>query len=193
MIGELLDTMDNLKDLMNVDLDTASKSFKKGSILQHQGDKTLNAYYVKKGLLRSYSIDQNGKEHIFMFAPEGWIIADIESQEFDQPAVLFIECLEDAEVVVIDKYGLEVDNLSKEQLVQHVYLLSRRIGVLQKRMIMMMSAPAVERYEKFLLHHPDLPKRVPQRMIASYLGITPEALSKIRGELARTKQQKRSS
>ena len=66
------------------------KKFKKGTILQREGDKSLNVYIIEKGLLKSYVIDEKGKEHIFMFASEGWIISDVESHEFEHPAMLFI-------------------------------------------------------------------------------------------------------
>lgn len=176
--------MDNLNDILNIDISTESKLFKKGHFLQYEGDITSHAFYVKKGLLRSYTIDEKGKEHIFMFAPEGWVTADIESQEFEHPAMLFIECIEDSEVIIIDRKKMNSTHLNSIQLNNSVSLLHRRIGVLQHRIIMMMSASALKRYEIFLETYPALPQRVPQRMIASYLGITPQALSTIRKEMS---------
>lgn len=174
-------------NIFNSSVQQSGKTFKKGSILQYQGDTNPYAYYVKSGLLRSYTVDQKGKEHIFLFAPEGWIMADIESQEFQQPAELFIDCIEDSEVVVLNRKDFLSQNLSTEDLHQQIHLLSRRIAVLQKRMIMMMSATARERYLNFIETYPGLTQRVPQRMIASYLGVTPEALSKIRGDISKEK------
>ena len=145
-------------------------------------------FYLKiKGLLRSYTVDDKGKEHIFMFAPEDWVIGDIDSQEYNQPSTLFIDCLEDSEVYVIDRNLFLQSDLSKDQLKKKINLLTRRLAVLQRRVLMLMSASAQTRYESFLDTYPKLPNRVPQRMIASYLGITPEALSKIRSEIARSK------
>lgn len=177
--------MDNLNDILNLSNELTSRSFKKGDILQSQGDLNSSAYFVKQGLLRSYTIDHKGKEHIFMFAPENWIISDIESQQFDQPSELYIECLEDSEVIVLDRQNLVSSTLDYTQFDRMLTLLSRRVGVLQRRIIMMMSATAKERYEQFIQSYPNLPGRVPQKMIASHLGITPEALSKIRGQIAR--------
>lgn len=179
--------MDNLNEIVNIPLDTESKQFKKGSIIQREGDINTRAFYVKKGLLRSYTTDAKGKEHVFSFAPEGWLIADIDSQEFEHPATLFIECLEDSEVITIDRKGIKLTGLSDKQLNKHVNLLHRSIGVLQRRVLMMMSHPALERYKHFLETYPQLPNRVPQKMIASYLGITPQALSTIKKELVKTK------
>jgi len=142
---------------------------KKGETLQRKGDLNTKVYQVESGLLRSYSIDEKGKEHIFMFASEGWIIAD--NIPPDQACDLFINALEDSVVFQKEK------NFDLEQETQK---LIKRIEVLQKRVIMLMSAPAIERYEQFIQTYPDLVQRIPQRMIASYLGITPEALSTVK-------------
>ncbi|OEJ99742.1 Crp/Fnr family transcriptional regulator [Roseivirga misakiensis] len=140
---------------------------KKGQFLQRKGDLNTKVYVVQKGLLRSYAIDEKGKEHIFMFAPEGWIIAD--NLPSDLPADLFIDAIEDSEVIVKEK------DISEEKDSEKFI---KRLTVLQKRVIMLMSASAITRYDHFIKTYPKITKRVPQRMIASYLGITPEALSK---------------
>jgi CRP-like cAMP-binding protein len=145
---------------------------KKGEILQRKGDLNSKVYQVTSGLLRSYSIDEQGKEHIFMFAPENWIVAD--SRTKDSPADLFIDALEDSEVIVLEKQFTEAQN--------HQEKLLRRVSVLQKRVILLMSASAIERYESFVESYPEIVQRVPQRMIASYLGITPESLSRVKKE-----------
>jgi CRP-like cAMP-binding protein len=164
------------------------KTVKKGAVLQSKGDSGTRLYFVKKGCLRSYTIDEKGKEHIFMFAPEGWLISDIESQISETPAELYIDAIEDSELEVLDRnffdnaqeYQIQMTNAGRNKLF-------KRISVLQKRVIMLMSASASERYTDFLQTYPNIVQRVPQRMIASYLGITPEALSKIRGDMAKLK------
>ncbi|NNE55689.1 MAG: Crp/Fnr family transcriptional regulator [Flavobacteriales bacterium] len=143
---------------------------KKGQILQRSGDLNTKVYVVKSGLLRSYSIDEKGKEHIYMFAPENWIIADIVAP--DQPCDLFIDALEDSIVIQEEKDHASITDNQK---------LVKRLAVLQKRIIMLMSASAIERYEHFIETYPDIVQRVPQKLIASYLGITPEALSAAKG------------
>ena len=125
-------------------------------------------------------VDEKGKEHIFIFASEGWIIADIESQEFNKPSELHIDCIEDSEVIVFDYKFFQTENLKDDQIRKNINLLARRLAMLQRRVIMLMSASAAERYDKFLETYTELPNRVPQHMIASYLGITPQALSNIR-------------
>lgn len=146
---------------------------KKGEIIQSQGDLNSKIYHVKKGLLRSYTIDKKGKEHIFMFGPEGWVVAD--TNPADIPADLFIDAIEDSIVHVFEKLP------DKES--QNIRPLLKRLSVLQKRVLLLMSASAIERYQHFIKTYPNILLRVPQKMIASYLGITPEALSKIKRNL----------
>ena len=110
-----------------------------------------------------------------MFAPEGWVIADNAPPE--QPTTLFIDALEDSQVLVRKK------DIQSEQ--QNVAPLVKRLLVLQKRILLLMSSSALERYEDFVATYPEITQRVPQRMIASYLGITPEALSKLKRERLR--------
>lgn len=152
---------------------------KKGQILQRSGELNSKAYVVKSGLIRSYYIDEKGKEHIFMFGPEGWIISDYLGT--DEPSVLFIDALEDSIIEVLEK-KLE-GNINVD-----VAKIFKRVGVLQRRVIMLMSSSAIERYEHFIETYPLIVQRVPQRMIASYLGITPEALSKVKRERKQKKQ-----
>ncbi|MFT4601270.1 MAG: CRP-like cAMP-binding protein [Arenicella sp.] len=179
--------MKKLSEILNIDVEAKVKEFKKGDILQRAGDSNSSTFYVSKGLLRSYIIDSKGKEHIFMFAPENWIIADVEALEFNEPVQLFIDCLEDAEVISFNKDSLFKADLPKEKMVENAQLLYRRMGKLQRRVLLLMGSPAIERYNYFLDTYPELPNRIPQRMIASYLGITPQALSTMRGEMARKK------
>jgi len=104
-----------------------------------------------------------------MFAPEGWIIADNVSPA--EPCDLFIDALEDSIVIPKEKSLQEGHDLPK---------LINRLGVLQKRVIMLMCASAIERYEHFEATYPEIVQRVPQKLIASYLGVTPQALSTVR-------------
>ncbi|MEM9001812.1 MAG: Crp/Fnr family transcriptional regulator [Bacteroidota bacterium] len=141
---------------------------KKGQILQRQGDVGTKAFFVKSGLLRTYAIDEKGKEHIFLFAPEGSVAVDHMPPE--QPADLFIDALEDSTVIVWEK----TTELAEKEALKIIF----RMILLQKRMIMLMSSSVIERYQYFVETYPDITERIPQKMIASYLGVTPEALSK---------------
>lgn len=143
---------------------------KKGTVLQKHGELNSKVYRVVSGLLRSYTIDEKGKEHIFMFAPENWFIADSQSPKV--PCDLYIDALEDSEVIVLPK-DIKREHANAAPLI-------KRIAVLQQRVIMLMSYSAMERYEHFEQTYPEIIQRVPQKMIASYLGITPEALSNLK-------------
>jgi CRP-like cAMP-binding protein len=179
--------MTNLIEILNLDPRAETKQFRKGEIIQRAGDFAATTFYVKKGLIRSYIIDSKGKEHIFMFAPEGWIIADVEALEFNEPVKLFVDCLEDSEIIIFNKDCLFKADFSKEKMVENTQLLYRRLGKLQRRVLMLMASPAIDRYAYFLNTYPELPNRIPLRMIATYLGITPQTLSTIRSKIARLK------
>ena len=168
--------MENINEILSLDSEEKILHFNKGEFLQRTGVLSTSVFFVKKGLLRSYTIDEKGKEHIFMFGSEGWIVGD--NIEPGEKGELFIDALEDSVVTPISKSAPPKSDFQK---------LHKRIGVLQKRIIMLMSAPAIERYNHFLEIYPDIVQRVPQRMIASYLGITPQALSTLRGEIAKGK------
>ena len=149
---------------------------KKGYVLQREGDLNSKVYEVVSGLLRSYTIDDKGKEHIFTFAPEGWIIAD--AVEVGEPCEFFIEALEDSTVIVRKK--------DFSRMVANAPAIAKRMLVLQRRVIMLMSYSGLQRYEQFIKTYPNLTQRVSQKMIASYLGVTPEALSKAKGDKIRS-------
>ena len=154
-----------------------STKVKKGQLIQRQGALDSKVYKVESGLLRSYSIDDKGKEHIYMFAPENWLMAD--NCDVKRPCELFIDALEDSVLIVSEK-AETIQNADVHSLVN-------RLLTLQHRIIKLMSSSTIERYEDFIATYPGIVQRVPQRMIASYLGITPEALSKVKGDKARSK------
>jgi len=145
---------------------------KKQDFLIRPGETNGGAFLVRKGLLRTFKVDAKGKEHILLFAAEGWIIGDIELQIKGQSSGVYVQAIEDAEV-----HRFEMP--SKEDSGNHDRLL-RRILTLEERVMMLLSHSALERYESFLASYPDLVNRIPQWMIASYIGVTPEALSKAR-------------
>lgn len=158
------------------------KQIKKGEILQLSGDTTNRIYLVAKGLLRMYLIDKKGKEHIFLFAPEGWILSDFYAQVNHSPSAFFIDSLEDSEVEIFPKdFVVNLATTADKWDFTNQEKLIKRLAVMQQRLVMLLTASAWERYQHFLEMYPNLTYRVPQKMIASYLGITPEALSKLRG------------
>ena len=159
--------------------------YKKGSILLAQHVIDTTTYFVTKGLLRSYSIDHAGKEHIIQFAPENWWISDRNGFFFNEPAMFFIDAIEDTEVIHINKAFFE----KAEKLVPafsrwNNRALQNSIRFMQRRINLLLGATAEVRYLDFIKLYPNLALRVPQTLIASYLGITPESLSRVRKELA---------
>ncbi len=162
------------------------KSVKKGEILLRQGDKCNHTFFIAKGLLRAYTIDETGKEHILQFAPENWFISDRSSVLFDDFSEQFIDAVEDSEVILIETGFLEkLSEMSPSFQRFNMYALNNHIRHLHKRINLLISASAEVRYMDFIKLYPDILLRVPQWMIASYLGITPESLSRVRKELAR--------
>lgn len=177
--------MIELDKILNIENESNLKHYKKGEFIQQSNQLKASAIYVKKGLIRSYIVDNNGKEHIYMFASEDWITGDIEAIEFNKPTRLYIDCLEDSEVILLKKDHVAEANLSKEKMLQIMQKLWRNMAKLQHRILMLLGSSAIDRYKYFLEIYPELPNRVPQKMIASYLGIMPQTLSTIRSRIAK--------
>jgi CRP-like cAMP-binding protein len=144
--------------------------------------------FVNKGCLRKYYINEQGQEVIIQFAIENNWISDIPSFSTQQPGNIFIETLEDCELLYLSPQ-------SKEELLNAVprferfyrILVERYLNVLQNRLYFSISKTASEKYLDFLAHYPSIPQRVPQHYIASYLGMSAEFLSKTRTRMAKGK------
>ena len=157
---------------------TVTKKVKRGEILIEQGTSTFTSFYVEKGCLRSYITDSKGKEHILQFAPETWMNSDELASEIIS---LTIDAIEDSVVRVITRNQTINENLlEKEGLIYMANKLRKHMSFLRKRILLLLSATAEERYNDFNQMYPNLANRIPQKMIASYLGITPESLSRVR-------------
>ncbi len=162
------------------------KAVPKKTILLHEGDVCNFEAYINKGCIRSYYIDENGFEVTLQFAIEDWWVSDIASFQNHTPSNMFIETLEDCELLLLSpqtKEGL----LAKVPRLERVFrlMVQRNLAVLQTRLFKTISATAQEKYLDFLQRYPSIPQRVAQHYIASYLGISAEFLSKIRTKLAK--------
>ncbi|MEO5787731.1 Crp/Fnr family transcriptional regulator [Gelidibacter sp.] len=161
------------------------KRVQKDAFLLRPGEYCKQTFFVENGLLRQYSIDEKGKEHTISFAPENWFVTDRESVYFNHPTAYYIQALEDSTVSILDENLIQVLTDKAPSFTEfNNRLLHNHIRQLQNRINLLLSASAEERYLNFIEMYPDILLRVPQTMVASYLGITPESLSRVRKELA---------
>ncbi len=173
--------MDNIKI-------SKTKKILKGEILLRFGEIASFTYKVESGCLKSYVIDNAGKEHILQFAPEDWLIGDMDSATNRKPSVIFIEAIEDSEVSFIATSDFEdLHDLDKDLLIKMSVKLRNNLIATNKRIIGLLSATAKERYLEFIKTYPTLVQRLPLKLIASYIGITPEYLSDMRRKMAKRK------
>lgn len=165
-----------------------SASYKTKTVLLEPGNVGDWAYFVKKGIIRNYTIDDNATEHVISFASPGWWIADMYSFLAGKPSHSYIEVVDDTEVYIITKE-------KQEQLYELVPKMERFFRILienslianQQRLIDKLSLTAEERYENFTKKYPDVKNCLPQKHIASYIGVTPEFFSKMKSKLLRNK------
>ncbi|MCU7694932.1 Crp/Fnr family transcriptional regulator [Haoranjiania flava] len=159
----------------------------KKTLLLRDGEVCHAEIFVLKGCLKSYFIDDNGFEVILTFAVENWWASDMKSFTERVPSNMFIETIEDSELLYLT-YEKKETLLAKYPRFERVFrlMVQRHLVTYQERLFKNISAPAKTRYLDFIEKYPDLPQRVPQHLIASYIGISPEFLSKIRKELAAT-------
>lgn len=157
---------------------------KKSHLLQ-EGDVCRYQVFVTKGILRSYTVDSKGYEHILQFAPEGWWMADLDSFFNGTPSIFYMEALEDADLLLLSKPSWEQLLQTLPQL-EHYFriLMQNNLIATQRRLLGSLSEPALTKYHTFLATYPDCVQRVPQHMIAAYLGITKETLSRLRRQMA---------
>ena len=164
------------------------KKLRKKQYLLQEGDICKHIAFVEKGALKAYVVDDAGAESIIQFALEGWVISDLYSFLTGEPATYNIDALENAELVLISKSAHE--ELLKKIPKYETYIRLQITGAyiaLQKRLTSIISLPLEERYKNFLALYPNIAQRVPQHMIASYMGLTPETLSRVRSRMASRK------
>jgi CRP-like cAMP-binding protein len=161
------------------------KKLRKKQYLLQEGDVCKFIAFVEKGALRQYSLDENGNEHIIQFALEGWTISDLYSFLTGEMATYHIDALEDSELVLISKSAHEelLQNAPKYETFTRLQTTGAYIAM-QKRLTAIISYSLEEQYSGFINLYPDIVQRVPQHMIASYLGLQPETLSRIRRRIS---------
>lgn len=162
------------------------RHIKRRQMILQEGFVCKHYTFVVEGCFKMYGIDDKGYEHNIQFAAEGDWIADIGSFHSQKPSRLFIEAIEPSEIIQIqqqDLYFLYI-NIPKLDRIFKV-IIENKFVELQNRVLQTFSSTAEQRYLSFLEQYPQLSNRLPNTQIASYLGITPEFLSKIRKDLSR--------
>lgn len=162
------------------------RRIRKRQFLLHEGDVAKYIAFVNSGCLRSYTIDHMGNEHVLQFAVRDWWISDMNSSLSGLPAISNIDALQDS-------YVLLMEMSRREELLAAIPKMERFFRLLMeanyvathKRINDSLSTSAEERYLNFIKNYPNLLEQIPQSQIASYLGITPQSLSRIRKELAK--------
>lgn len=158
-----------------------ARSVRKGELLFQAGTVATHQLYVLHGCLRSYSVDEKGGEHVLQFAPEDWWIGDLGSFSNGTPAITFTDALENGTVLRMDRSDMD-ELYARVPKFERFFriLITNAFVAMQRRLLSVISLPAEERYREFIALYPKLEGRVPQKQIASYLGMTPEFLSTVR-------------
>ncbi|MBB6130816.1 CRP-like cAMP-binding protein [Mucilaginibacter lappiensis] len=157
------------------------KTIKKNKVLLSSGEVCRNIYFINRGCLRIYHTDKHGAEHNNSFCPENWWAVDIASFSHQSPAFYAIAALEDTELFYLSHSALEKLYLEVPKLERFFRILTQNaFNLYQRRITYALSKTAEERYLAFCKQYPGLEQRVAQKQIASYLGITPIFLSRLR-------------
>lgn len=162
------------------------KKIRRKQYLLQEGNICRHLAFVEKGLLRSYNVDEKGIEHMIHFAWEGWWMADMLSFLSIEPSTYHIDAIEDAELLLISRNDFE-EMLFKVPVMERYFriLFQNNIISKERRLISSISNTAEEKFIHLSATNPELIKRIPQQLVASYLGITPETLSRIKKKLAK--------
>ena len=161
------------------------KKLRKRQYLLQEGDVCKCVAFVEKGALRLYRVNEDGSEHIVAFALEGFFITDLYSFLTNETSTYNIDAIEDSELVLITRSASdELRKLSSKYQEFIFQTTSEAYIQLERRITSTISLNLEERYKELTANYPDIIQRVPQHMIASYMGLTPETLSRVRKRIS---------
>lgn len=159
------------------------KKFRRRQYILQEGDVARHETFILSGLTRTYEVDERGQEHVVQFGLEDWWVGDLYSFLSDKPSKYNIDCLEDTEVLQITKSSLEKLYEKVPKMEHHFRIIIQNAFIsATSRIASSLTKSAVERYQEFTSKYPQIEQRVANHQIASYLGITPQSLSRIRAE-----------
>lgn len=160
------------------------RSYLKGQYVVQHGDICKHQCFVLSGCTKTFYVDREGQEHILMFSVEDWWTSDIGSYVTQTPADFNVQCLENSELAMFS-YDVMEELFSRIPKLERFFrqIIEKGLAASQKRIVRNFSLSAKEQYIHFREQYPLIEQRIPQYMIASYLGITKEFLSKIKSQL----------
>lgn len=162
----------------------------KGEVILKMDEVCVHNFFVVKGCLRSYVFDKKGREHILQFAPDNWWISERISLLSGDPSTFYIDAIADTDYVrVPEEFLSRLGAMIPEAKAMIEKLKLNNFRAIRKRLVSLLSDTAEDRYLSFVETYPSLALRLPQKMIASYLGITPESLSRIRKTISTSASQ----
>jgi CRP-like cAMP-binding protein len=156
------------------------KKFKRHQFLIQEGESVRYAYFVISGLLKLVYTDDSGKQHIISFAMEDWWESDFQAYYTQSKATMSLDCIEDTEVFCLSLEGYQQLCVSLPKM-EHFFLKKSNLGYIssQQRLLSLLTTHAKERYAQLLKQYPSLIQRVPKTLLASYLGVSRETLSRL--------------
>ncbi|MGH7725845.1 MAG: Crp/Fnr family transcriptional regulator [Candidatus Eiseniibacteriota bacterium] len=168
---------------------THERALRRNQFLHRAGDQVKDQTFVASGCLRRYVLDPKGKEHILQFAAEGWWLSDVESILDRTPSRFFVQAVVPTQLLVLhwsahERLLREIPGFAEA----YIMGLQRQSIARERRVIAALTAPPDERYHDFLRTYPSIAASVPQHMLASYLGIAPETLSRVRRRIGRERR-----
>lgn len=160
-------------------------TFKRGQFLLQAGEACLYEYFVLNGVVRAFYVNEQGEEHTTFFSTEGWWTGNLKSFVKGTPSSFFLQLMESTEIIRLNKASIEklYEDVPKLERYFRILLQNRLISV-QDRVSGHLSFTAEERYINFRKKYPNLEQRISQKYIASYLGITPAYLSRLRKRMS---------